>query len=116
MRFHPAGILIAPMLALSACGTHASSTAAFCAGIDRAMVAFAGLQDQPTRPGIRKAARDIQLLAQRAPPGLESAMKAEASAYREWAKTGDEAALAQNSFTVANDKLVVWLHQNCKHH
>ena len=116
MRFHPAGILIAPLLALCACGTHASRTAAFCAGVNRAMVTFAALQDQPTRPGIRKAARAIQRLAERAPPGLESAMNAEASAYTEWAKTGDEAALAQNSFTVANDKLVVWLHQNCKHH
>lgn len=116
MRIRPAGILTAPVLALCACGTHASRTATFCTGLDHAMIAFAGLQDQPTKPGIAKAARAIQRLADRAPPGLRSAMHAEASAYRKWAKTDNEAALAQNSFTIANDKLVVWLHANCKHH
>lgn len=115
MRFPLAVLCVAPMLALGACSSHASR-AAFCADVDAASVQFAGLQDQATRPMIQKAAQAMAHLASEAPSGIRPAMKAEATAYKEWAETGSNAPMTQTSFTVADDQLSTWLHLNCKGH
>ena len=117
MRIILTAALAAGMLTLSACSTHASSTAAFCAAVNKGSVEFAGLQDDPSNGQlVGKAARAMQHLADIAPSDIKSAMQAEASGYSEWAKTGNNAALTQNAFTVADDQLSTWLHLNCKHH
>lgn len=116
MRFPLAGLFVLPMLSLCACSPHTASTAAFCADVNAASVQFAGLQDAATKPMIQGAAQAMARLADEAPSQIKPAMKAEAAAYKKWAKTGSNAALTQNSFTVADDQLSTWLLINCKHH
>jgi len=62
------------------------------------------------------AAKAMQHLADIAPSDIKAASEEEASAYQEWAKTGNNAALTQNAFTVADDQLGTWLHFYCRGH
>jgi hypothetical protein len=115
MRFPIAGLIVIPLLALCACSTQVSPSA-FCTDVNAASVQFAGLQDQATKPMIQGAAKAMAHLADEAPSQIRSAVKVEAAAYREWAKTGSNAPMTQNSFTAADDQLSTWLHLNCKGH
>ncbi len=115
MRFPLAGLIVTAMLALCACSTHVSRSA-FCSDVNAASVKFAALQSETTPPLIQGAAKAMAHLADEAPSQIQSAVKVEATAYEEWAKTGSNAPLTQNSFTAADDQLNTWLHLNCKGH
>lgn len=115
MRFPLVALCLSPMLALCACSSHVSP-AAFCADVNAASVKFAGIRDQATKPMVQGAARAMARLADEAPSQIRPAMKVEATAYKEWAKTGSNAPLTRHSFSVADDQLSTWLHLNCKGH
>lgn len=115
MRFPLAALCLTPMLALCACSSQVS-TAAFCKDVNAASVKFAAIQDQATKPMVQGAAQAMARLAAEAPSQIRPAMKTEAAAYKQWAKTGSNAPLTRNSFTMADDQLSTWLHLNCKGH
>ena len=109
-------ILAFSTFTLFACSSHASRVAAFCKGVDKDQVQLAGLQVDPTKPLIQKAAQAMGHLADIAPSDIKPAIEEEASAYRKWAKTGNNAPLTQKTFSVADSQVAAWLHLNCKGH
>ena len=115
MRFSLVALCAAPLLSLGACSSHASR-AAFCTDVDAASVQFAALQSQATPPLVQGAAKAMAHLADEAPAQIQPAVAVEATAYKEWAKTGSNTPLTQDSFTAADNQLSTWLHLNCKGH
>lgn len=115
MRFPLASLIVTSTLALCACSSQVSRSA-FCTDVNAASVKFAALQSEATPPLIQGAAKAMAHLAHEAPSQIRPAVRVEAAAYRQWAKTGSNAPLTQNSFTAADDQLSTWLHLNCKGH
>jgi hypothetical protein len=115
MRFPLAALCVTPLLVLCACSSQVS-TSTFCTDVNAASVKFAALQSQATPPLVQGAADAMAHLANEAPSQIRHAVQVEATAYKEWVKTGSNAPLTQNSFSAADDQLSTWLHLNCKGH
>lgn len=114
MRFWLTGVVVVAMLSLSACSGGGSSPAAFCAGVKKFSVQFAGLQDNHPKASIEKAADAIQQLAEVAPSQIKSAVETEAATYRQWAKTGNPSVLTGNAFSQADAKISAYESAYCK--
>src|SRR5690348_3961385 len=69
------------MLATTACGGGTDSPSDFCKRLSDASVTFAGLQDNPSRALIQKAADASKEMAAVAPDAIKDAVKTQADAY-----------------------------------
>jgi hypothetical protein len=102
------------MLTTTACGGGSDSASDFCKRLSEASVTFAGLQDNPSKALIQKAADASQKMAAAAPDAIKDAAKTEADAYGQWAKTGDASVLTTPAVSAANSQLNAWESANCK--
>lgn len=104
----------AAMLAVAACGGGGESPADFCTRMSHMSVQFAGLQDNPSKTLIQQAADSASQAAANAPDEIKDAVKTQADAFAQWAKTGNSAVLSTPAYTTANDQINAWTSSNCK--
>lgn len=116
---HFAASLGVAVLFLAGCsgggsGGGGGNASSFCQKLTDMSVQFAGLQNNPTQTLIQQAASAAENLVSIAPSQIETAVKTEADAYQQWAKTGDSSALQTDAFSTADSQISNWTSAYCK--
>jgi hypothetical protein len=100
---------------LAACGGGGGSSAsAFCGKVATLSEKYGGLSDNPTPSLVKQAATAAQQLVGGAPSVIKTAVKTEADAYSQYAKSGDDTALTSDAFSGADDQITNWESDHCK--